>query len=147
MKRLVLLFISAYLLTGCSTLRMPVQQYSSSIDYSKYLEKGFFITETKSVSFEYKPIASVYSVFKTGYEISNKQPSGNKDDVFTGATPAVKTTNRIVSATISGVVEELYNKARSIGANGIVGLEIRNVNEGTGIIGSGYEASGMAIKR
>ncbi len=146
MKRLVILFISAYSLASCTTIRVPVEQYSGSIDYSKYTDQGFFITEANSVSFDYKPIASVYSIFKTGYEVSSKAGTTQKDDLYAGTSMSIKTTNRIVAATIDGVVSELYTKAKSIGANGIIGLEITYIGDAR-IIGSGYQATGMAIRK
>ncbi len=54
---------------------------------------------------------------------------------------------RIVCATPEKAVEEMYNKAVSIGANAVINLTIKPmVNSKLGII-DGYSASGMAIKK
>ena len=129
-KKLSFLIISMIFISSCSPVAYQALTYS--IDYSKYLDDGFFITESQSVNFDYKPIASVGSDIKPGY-LTSKDGSGN---VYT-------------EATADDAIAYLVVQAKKVGADAIIGIKI----EITDIGGSpytntlSYSASGMAIKR
>ena len=161
MKKLYYILLIASF-SSCSIIPKTLYVGSVSIvDYTPYSDKGFFITESNSVSFEYTPVSSVMAVFRSGYastevvNTENKQPkSKHSDDVYSGqsASKRIKTGD-FIESTPQSVLEELYRKSVEIGANGIINLKISSFTEG-GIdnLGKpitliGYTASGMAIKR
>ncbi|TCK85547.1 hypothetical protein [Albibacterium bauzanense] len=114
-------------------------------------------TESNSVSFAYSPIGTVLSNEMSGYK--NKEivketaivpaQNNNKDDVYDSASkkanaPAAKTSNQILLATSENCLHLLIEKAKAMGANGIINLKLTTNNE-RGVNGY-YTASGMAIK-
>ncbi|SDG68422.1 hypothetical protein SAMN05421827_109152 [Pedobacter terrae] len=146
MKKLMLLTLLAAGLTSCS-VRLPVVRTSSAIDYSEYAKQGIFLTESNSVNFSYEPIASVSAIHLSGYELSDKGEKKFKDDVLGSLSGTnVVTTGVFSSATRSSVLAELCKKAHLAGGNGIINLKI-NFVPATPSTYSGYEATGMAIKK
>lgn len=146
MKKIILLTLFVIILSSCRT---PFYLGSSALDYSKYSNQGFFISESNSVSFDYKPIASVVAEFQTGYEplIRNGKAVVWENE---WGMKVPKTTKKLIPATREGVTEELYKKAVQIGANGIINFEISTIRvytKETGYITTGYVATGMAIKK
>lgn len=126
MKKL-LLFLFAVTLASCSTLQYKATTYS--IDYAKYTELGFFITESNSVSFEYIPVASVGSKIESGYTSADRD-SGK---------------NQLTYATGEDALAYLVAQSQKLGANAIIGLKIVDVSINAAI--PAFTASGMAIKR
>lgn len=129
------------LLSSCVTMKKPMTSSIVLVDYEKYANKGFFFTESNSVNFEYKPLASIIVYIESGVE-EIKDPGRKKDDIYS---EGIKTKD--IPATPEKAVEEMYNKAVLIGANAVINLTIKPmVNSKLGII-DGYSASGMAIKK
>lgn len=62
MKNLFYILLAVLLFTSCSMYKSINE--TVVIDYSRYTSQGFFITESNSVSFDYKPIGSVVTVVK-----------------------------------------------------------------------------------
>lgn len=130
-------------MTSCQIRRSMFYASSSHVDYRPYSEKGFFITEANSVSFEYTPISSVLaitrSVYSTNELIAKSIDKKDRDNSF-------------VEASAQDALEELYKKAKDLGANGIVNLKITSFTEtGTSDVGHninlvGYSASVMAVR-
>jgi len=58
-----------------------------------------------------------------------------------------RTTNKLILATKEGAMEELYKKATELGANGIINFKVVKITSTKNNSSSGYEVSGMAIKR
>jgi len=68
MKKVLLLSVMAMLLSSC----LVKKAYSVSwnlIDYTKYADDNFFMTESNSVSFEYKSLGSIIVYSNSGYEV------------------------------------------------------------------------------
>ena len=65
MKKTFLLLLTIIALTSCGR-NYYIQ--NESIDYSQYTKAGFFITEASAVSFDYEPVASVYTFVYSGNE-------------------------------------------------------------------------------
>lgn len=128
------------------------------VDYKRYFDKGFFLTESNSVSFDYSPIASVFTIVKG----STQQPVPDQkskarawadDDTKAttkysardrregGAQPATKV--KSVRYDIYDALDELVNKSYKLGANGIINLKITYALDKD--YGYRYEVSGMAI--
>lgn len=125
MKKLLLLSI-AVAFASCTTLQYSATTYS--IDYAKYTQLGFFVTESQSVGFEYTPVASVGSKIETGYENNN---AGK--------------TNKLTYATADDALAYLVAQSQKLGANAIIGLKLTNTS--TNPMLPSFEASGMAVKR
>ena len=149
MKKTLYLF-ALILLSGCSYLRQPVSQVTYAFDYKKYTDEGFFITESNSVSFDYKPVSSVHSIFLSGFEL--KEPKAAKqgsDDLYGEANPLPQTTNKYIQATQEKVIEELYKKAKSLNANAMINLQVKVISyydyHAKMYVMRGYEGSAMAI--
>ena len=150
----ILLSIVVFItIVGCTVTKRAYIQESEMIDYSKYAEKGFFITESNSVSFEYAAIGSISAKVESGYEIigANKKKAV-EDDIY----PKQSNINvkikygDYISATPEAAIEELYNKAIENGANGVINLRIDPITtyiQQYGNIITGYFCTGMAIKR
>lgn len=140
MKKLFLFFVASFLFASCATIN-PVILESNHIDYSKY---GIFVSEANSVSFEYKPIGLVESLFMSGWAKANSKVY---DDVYSKEV-GVKSKN--VKATREGALNKLVEEAQSIGANGIINLKFNTLSyydKNVGYVITGYEATGMAIRR
>jgi uncharacterized protein YbjQ (UPF0145 family) len=102
----------------------PYTSFGTYIDYSLYSEKGFFITESNSVSFEYESIASITMTDESGSINSDlKHPDLNK------------------------MIEDLYQLAIKKGANGVINLKIEYWRIREIPFGYGLNITGMLIKR
>ena len=154
MKHYAIAFLMLIIFSSCATtMKWPYSQESSIIDYSEYEKKGFFITESNSVSFQYSAIGSISAKVESGYEVLNAtsfQVSG--DDIYTRQ-PETRTNikyGKYIKATPEKALAELYSKATQNGANGIIGLEIKpitNYSQQYGNVVTGYFVTGMAIKK
>lgn len=172
MKRLLFVVITVYGMTSCTTVanlnspRSPLITSASYVDYEPYVDRGFFISESNSVSFEYTPISSLMALSVSGYETIRAEPIKKdnisddgkkkfKDDVYSLDRPleGVKLSGNFVQVSPQDVLDELYRKAVEMGANGIINLKVVSSNDfGYNLKGElipliGYSASGMAIKK
>lgn len=153
MKKTVLFLLALLPLMFSCSVKTPYRQGYSIIDYSIYTNKGFFITESNSVSFGYEAMGSVYAVVESGYEvIGSKQVREIGDDIYSSK-PKLKTKLKYgdyIEATPEQALDLIYKKALDIDANGIINLNIKQLTqyiEGYGYIIRGYIVEGMAIKR
>ena len=159
MKRLIFIAVTITLLHGCM---IPYVVISSSIDYKKYSDAGFFITESNSVNFEYDPISSVYSFANSGYIKGNSKSPINKNDDLYGnyedrsdldkseRKSRKEVRNKFISASPEDALHGLYVRAVESGADGIINLKIQPVLSGFKYMSKpiyNYTATGMAIKR
>jgi len=107
-KAMFLILLVLILFSSCSIHLYQLNTYT--IDYSKYTEKNFFITEASAVSFDYMPIGSitvesisgVYSQKTNEYDFSDVEKSANVEDAF----------------------QKLYEVAIKKGANGIINVKM-----------------------
>lgn len=118
-KSLVFLFL-ILLMSSCNMA--PYIKSIGYIDYTMY-DNGFFITESNSVSFEYKSLGSISVLILTGYENS-----------------------KLVKATAQDAVTALVEKAMLKKANGVIALKISPYTDFT-TKQNGFFVSGMAIKK
>lgn len=119
-----LLFISILLLTISLTScnMMPYVKSVGYIDYSMY-DNGFFITESNSVQFEYKPLGSISTLIISGYHGSQYIAASAQDGV-------------------TSLVEEAMKKK----GNGIIALKISPYTDFQ-TKQNGYFVTGMCIKK
>ncbi len=144
MKRILLLLTLSVIVCSCATvdLRTPYSRYHGVVDYSSYLSRGFFITESNSVNFDYEPIGSITAVVQSGWEVLDRtnQRITSNDDVYGTYNKSKVKYGDYLSATLDDAIEELYTAAIALGANGVINFRITST-EGE------YVASGMVIKR
>lgn len=163
MRRLIYLAF-VLVLSSCGIIA-PKTIFVSSVtwvDYKPYSDQGFFITESNSVSFDYIPVSSLSSIYRSGYasvdmiDNTDRKERGYRDDVYSKTIQTRNTKVEVgdfIEATPQDALDELYRKAVELGANGIINLrigaftEIGTDNRGDYITLIGYTATGMAIKR
>lgn len=138
------------MLSSCAVVRKPTSLSITVINYSKYSDDGFFITESNSVSFDYKAIGSLISSYQSGFEVKKNESVGTpkKTKWYDDPVEVPKTTNVFIGATPEKAVDELVRKAKEIGANGVINLKVDLVTSSP--VGSpyySYQATGMAIKK
>lgn len=148
MKKLnVLIAAAALIMSGCSPIIRTPEEFSSGItDYSIFAKKGFFITESNSVNFEYQPIGSVYVKQQAGYEVLSNTAKQKvySDDVTGGQLTkdfnTMKIGSTFIPLDINRGLKEIYIQSEKAGSNGIINLKITHWN-------GGYSITGMAIKK
>lgn len=144
MKKLsiLLFFVIMVLLPSCGPTYSVVTGY---IDYSKYSDQGFFITEAPTVPFDYTPIGSMsvteYSGKDKEYVVESVQTDKEYDNLY--AADRTKTSHWR-EATPMSALSAIVERAKIVGANGIMSLQLLPVYEKKNIIG--YTVSGMLIK-
>ncbi len=156
MKHLSFIFsICLLFLSGCSIVpKYPYLETAVVLDYSEYTKNGFFMTEANSVGFDYEAIGSVSAKVQSGYEVLRENLREVGDDVYGKSTVkrSVKYGN-YKQAYSDTAIEVLYNKAKDIGANGLINIKVTYIpavrDLKTGII---YEpdaiiVTGMAIRK
>lgn len=118
-------------------------------DYSNLSNQGFFVTESNSVSFDYKTIGSMVLQQESGQtkvrvqkEKDKKKPTGF-DDIYGEDRPQKqpKTKSKYKLATAQGALADFAEEAKQRGANGVIGLKI-TYGPGAAVI-----VSGMIIKK
>jgi uncharacterized protein YbjQ (UPF0145 family) len=149
MKKIISFCVVLLLVTSCTTYKIPYRRYSGTIDFSAYAQKGFFITESNSVSFSYEPLGSITAVVSSGYEVLNSEKLKSSDDVY-GSFQKIKY-GKMIDASVNDALDELYNSARSLGADGIINFRSDYIpatfQKGVLVSPDSYIVSGMAIRR
>ena len=145
MKKILFFIFTVCVLSSCVSVpdsRSPYLRYHGVIDYSKYMSKGFFITEANSVSFDYEPIGSIAAGVESGWEILNHttKTTTSDDDVYGSSTKTKVKYGEYIRAELDDAIEELYQACKELGADGVINFSISSS------LGE-YVVSGMAIKR
>lgn len=123
-----LVYLSAIIFVSCSAIFMtscnmaPYVKSVGYIDYTMY-DNVFFVTESNSVSFEYKSLGSISVLVLSGYQGSQYIRASAQDGV-------------------TALVEEAMKRT----GNGILALKISPYTDYT-TKQSGYFVTGMAIKK
>ena len=127
MKKLVFLILVVGLFTACVTPKMPEPYgFSTLLNYSPLTDKGIFVTESNSVSFDYKTLGSVSATEVGGWVKKGKKPKATRES------------NK--SRNDDMYVERMVNTLKVVGANGIINLKVQFESDRIII-------SGMAIKK
>ncbi len=148
----ILLFAAALLLLSSCGVKYPYNRYSSAIDFSAITRgSNFFITESNSVSFDYKPLGSVSSSVKSGYEVI-KGEQKSRPEGYSFRELAKLKFGDYKYATADAAIEELISASKKLGANGIINLKIIYTpavydKNGNIISPSSYYTTGMAIDK
>ena len=152
MRKVFFLITLSAVLSACSAVKYKeaYRVRESIVDYSRYAEDGFFITESNSVSFEYTPIGSVSVSISPGYDVIGKEIDQYERLVN-------KYGEELKTANIYDAIDQLKLRCEEMGANGVINLtikydEVPYMEE----VGYGYKREfksnriticGMAIKR
>lgn len=148
------------LLVSCTQLEeltfVPRKQSLLVIDFSKYTEKGFFITPEKFLE-EYESIGLItYEYLPEGeYKQSGSKPNPYYrpgENKVTSTVPVMMWVFKPVR--IEQVMDSVYNICKKMGADALVNFKIEPkveaysslVYKNPPIVG-GYSISGFAIKR
>ena len=104
-----LLVIVTFLFAACAA----IPDYVAIVDYRPYLEEGFRIYSSDAVPFEYDCLADIaidkYAVrASAAYAVNGERIPSDNDYI-----------------THDEVLAEIVERAKSMGANGIIGLHIR----------------------
>ena len=140
MKKVLLSILFVGLLTSCVTPKLPEPYGTSTIlDYSPLTSKGFYVTESNSVSFDYQAIASVSATEVAGWVKKDKKQVISDGTLRKNVKPSSGKYIR-VSPDINAAMDRMVEILRTVGANGIINLNIQW--ESSRII-----ISGMAIRK
>lgn len=116
----ILLLLTIITLSSCGR---SYYIQNESIDYNKYTQEGFFITEASAVPFDYTPVASVYTFVYSGVQKGKWK-----------------------RATYIDGINAIYNDSKQKGANGIINLKYDVTYDKDGVV-SYVHVKGMAIKK
>lgn len=151
MKKFLLIFAAfvGLFLTSC----VSSQHYSIStayMDYSRYTQNGFFITEANTVPFDYTALGSmtvdVISGVDKSYVAPSKSSKDYKFDEMYGS-PNEKKPSKWHYATPDEALAAIVERAKTFDADGIVGLNIKAIINQKSLKIEGYTVSGMIINR
>nr|DAW09132.1 MAG TPA: Selenium binding protein, Selenium-Binding Protein [Caudoviricetes sp.] len=149
MKKLVFLILVVGLFAACVTPKLPEPYgFSSLLDYSPLTDKGIFVTESNSVSFDYEALGSVSATEVGGWVKKGKEPKATResnksrnDDMYVDIDRNQYTGKYVyVAPSLDMAMERMVNTLKVVGANGIINLKVQ-VESDRIII------SGMAIKK
>jgi hypothetical protein len=142
MKKLIGI-LAVVLLMSCTTTKFASKQVYM-LDFRPYTEKGFLMSTT-NVGVSYTGLAEINVVCKSGYVYAeNKSFNDTWQDVYSDS--KAMTVNKNTARkywTTDEVLEQLYNEAKAVGANGLINIRITSNQWGSF---TDYELSGMAIK-
>lgn len=149
MRKVLFLILSIGLFTACVTPKMPAPYgFSSFLDYSPLTDKGIYVTESNSVSFDYKTLGSVSATEVGGWVKKGKEPKttreSNKsrdDDMYVGIEKNQYTGKNVyVTPSLDVAMDRMANTLKEVGANGVINLKVHW--ESNRIV-----ISGMAIRK
>lgn len=156
MKKVLLFFVLSAIVSGCSILpKHAYQRNAVVLDYSEYTNKGFFLTEANSVSFDYKALGSVSAKVQSGFEIVGESVrKAMLDDVYGEASNSKKTKyGSYKQAYSDDALKVLCDKAAEIKANGLINIKVsyvpavRDLKTGVVLEPDAIIVTGMAIRK
>lgn len=147
----LMLLLALLLLQSCSSFHFPrAKDYITTVDYTKYLQEGFFITESNSVNFDYDPVATVYVL---SYEGETDPNSGAGSGWYVDQYGYSRQSGDVDWAFPypAGVLDKAVKAAKEKGADAIINLSFtpttRRPFKNENFTLSGLLVTGMAIKR
>ena len=137
MKKTLILFFLFILLSSCSVVKYNTK--TTFIDFSEYIEKGFYISVGND---------EPYEADNLGYIEVNITSGADKNIKHTGSSSGLigDKSGAYHEATVNDAIELLYQKAIEVGADGILNLKFYYTNWVDGKIMQTF-ASGIAIKK
>lgn len=147
MKKFLLFAFVALIFTSC--MKIPYTSTVTVIDYSYFSKKGFFITESPSVSFDYESVGSIMVSVQSGHNVIEGEKKVSKS-IFGGEIETYSSVmGKYRAATIDDALDLIYDESIKAGANGLINLKISpiTVYQSGQTYVTGYIVNGMAIKR
>ena len=138
-KKISCLLFCVLVLSACSVSTLPAPKSEViMIDYSILTQKGYFVTESNSVNFDYEAIGSIYAE-----EVGGWVPKDGKSKSTDPKENYYINSNRkhiYQEPNLQNTYANIANKLKAVGANGIINLKISNYSNKIII-------TGMAIKK
>jgi uncharacterized protein YbjQ (UPF0145 family) len=136
MKKVLLFVFAIGLLTSCATSAISYPEpygFSTFLDYSPLTNKGIYVTESNSVSFDYKILGSVSATEVSGWvkkekelKVANKNKKNNVDDMYADVERNQSNGKYMrMSPSLDAAMERMANTLKEVDANGIINLKIQ----------------------
>lgn len=136
MKKVLLFVFAIGLLTSCATSAISYPEpygFSTFLDYSPLTNKGIYVTESNSVSFDYKTLGSVSATEVSGWvkkekelKVANKNKKNNVDDMYADVERNQSNGKYMrMSPSLDAAMERMANTLKEVDANGIINLKIQ----------------------
>ena len=136
MKKVLLFVFAIGLLTSCATSAISYPEpygFSTFLDYSPLTNKGIYVTESNSVSFDYKILGSVSATEVSGWvkkekelKVANKNKKNNVDDMYADVERNQSNGKYMrMSPSLDAAMEPMANTLKEVDANGIINLKIQ----------------------
>lgn len=125
-KKILCLLFSVLVLSSCGSIPLPAPHSDVvMIDYSSLTQDGYFVTESNSVSFDYEAVGSIIAEEVGGWLSKNGKPKSvdPKDEYYI----SFGRKQIYQEPDLQKAYENLKNKLKEVGANGIINLDIRFV--------------------
>lgn len=135
-----LLIAGFLLLTSCETSKIFTSE-THFIDFRPYAQKGF-IMSTTTIGYAYESLGEISCICESGYDPTNLKIKTNESGRVYAS---VGSRTKVEICDITEVIDQLYNDAVALGANGIINLNVEYRRAGKEIDTS-IIASGLAIK-
>lgn len=137
MKKVLFFIFAVGVLTSCATSTSTISYpkpygFSTFLDYSPLTNRGIYVTESNSVSFEYKTLGSVSATEVSGWikkgkepKVANKTKKNNVDDMYADVESNRPVGKYIrITASLDDAMERMVNTLNEVGANGIINLKV-----------------------
>lgn len=127
MKKILLLSFCAIVLSSCATYLPAPKSIIGMVDYSGLTNRGIFVTESNSVSFDYEPVGSIYVEEVGGWIRQDGKPNSvdPKADYYVGSN-----SKKVYQAPdIQAVYVKLAQKLKEVNANGLINLKITSTSQ------------------
>ena len=135
MKKVLFFILAIGLLTSCATSTISYPEpygFSTFLDYSLLTNKGIYVTESNSVSFDYKTLGSVSATEVSGWvkkekelKVANKNKKNNVDDMYADVERNQSNGKYMrMSPSLDAAMERMANTLKEVDANGIINLKI-----------------------
>jgi len=135
MKKIIYAMVAIFIMSSCTTSRFFSRDVYF-LDFRTYAEKGFLMSTT-TIGEKYKAMGELNIMCHSGYV----QGTGKNWSDDTNMTITRNTKKHLW--TIDEVLNELYEEANALGANGIINISFSSSRSGEFV---DFEISGLAVK-
>lgn len=152
MKKLYFILAIAMIaaITSCTSVKFG--HTTSYLDYSRFSDQGFFVTEANTVPFDYTPVGSMSVTEYSGMDDSKefrqtrenlKEGKKFDDGIYDSKTP--KNKSKWHTANVNSALDAIVERARIAGGNGLMDMQITPVFNKNGTVAA-ITVSGMIIR-
>ena len=128
MKKALLLLFPLFMAASCVTVKQGYSVTAEATNYGRYMQKGFYITEASSVSFDYTPVGHIRVEVTPGYEKEERTSTTYGNETYADS-PYQKTSyvygDKLIYADIYDALDRMVEECAKMGANGVICLEVR----------------------